>query len=97
MKKMEASLIKSLVRISWHAWSSVRFGQCKLGQFIFGALSLFSLSLSLLDTRISLRHSSFGARKEKHTKGKEGKQGSREEEKDQAASAGILSNNIFHV
>ena len=26
-----------------------RFGQCKLGQFSFGALSLFFLSLSLLD------------------------------------------------
>jgi len=41
-----------------------------------------------------LDHSSFGTRKEKKEKGK---QGSRKEEWDQETSAGILVGNIFHV
>jgi len=44
-----------------------------------------------------LEHSSFGARKEKQAKGKEGKQGAIKEEQDQATSVGILVGNIFHV
>jgi len=37
-----------------------------------------------------MEHSSFGARKEKQAKGKEGKQ-------DQEASIGILAGNLLHV
>jgi len=44
-----------------------------------------------------LEHFRFGARKEKSSKGKEGKQRLSKEEKDQATSAGILAGNISHV
>jgi len=61
-------------------------------------LSPYSLSLSHSSTfRLFLEHSSFGARKEKQAKGKEGKQGASKEDKDQATSTGILAGSILHV
>jgi len=44
-----------------------------------------------------LEHSSFGSRKEKQAKGKEGKQGPRKGNQDKPTSAGILAGNLFHV
>jgi len=63
LKKIEASLIKGLLRINWQAFGSSFF------QFRFGTLSLFSLSLSLLDI-----NSFLGAFQHWIKKGKEGKE-----------------------
>ena len=64
--------------------------------FSFGTLSLFSLSHSWTH-RFFLEHSSFGARKEKKAKWKEGKKGSSKEEPYEATLVGILAGNILPV
>jgi len=82
MNKIEVSLIKWILRISWQALGSRFFSglvSITFCQLKFGALPLFSLSHSW-SLRVFLEHSSFGARKEKKAKAKEGKKGSRKEE-----------------
>ena len=75
MKKLEASLIKRLMRISLQDLASVLVS-VKL--FVSSSLELshYSLSLTLSHSwslSVFLEHSSSGSRKEKQAKGKEGK------------------------
>jgi len=65
MKKIEASLIKRFLRISWQDFFSA------FGQFSFGALSLFSLSHTLGHLRFFLEHFNIISRKAKKGKGKQ--------------------------